>query len=121
MSVKIRLRRTGSLNAVCWRIVVADTRSPRDGRFIENLGVYDPRHDNEKVDLERAKYWISKGAQPSLTVKAILTRAEQGKPFPARREAVKNAAPAPRVLKTAAPAEEAPAADAAPAAEGEQA
>ena len=113
MSVKIRLRRTGSLNNDCWRIVVADARSPRDGRFIETLGFYDPRHDNEKVELERAKYWLSKGAQASETVKAILDRAEKGKPFPAHRAPVKNAAPAPRVLKSAA----APAEDAAPAEE----
>jgi small subunit ribosomal protein S16 len=103
MSVKIRLRRTGSLNAACWRIVVADSRSPRDGRFIETLGLYDPRHDAEKIDLERAKYWLSVGAQASETVQHIIKRAEEGKPFPKRKEAVKKAAPAPE----AAPAEEA--------------
>ncbi len=78
MSVKIRLRRTGKLNAACHRIVVADARSPRDGRFIENIGYYDPRHNDEKIDLERAEYWISKGAQPSLTVSAIIKRAKAG-------------------------------------------
>ena len=117
MSVKIRLRRTGSLNNDCWRIVVADARSPRDGRFIEILGFYDPRHDNEKVDLERAKYWLSVGAQASETVQAILTRAEKGKPFPARRAPVKNAAPAPKAVKAAPAAEEAPAEEAAAPAE----
>jgi len=76
MSVKIRLRRTGKLNAACHRIVVCDSRSPRDGRFIENIGFYDPRHNDEKIDLERADYWISKGAQPSLTVNAIIKRAK---------------------------------------------
>ena len=76
MSVKIRLRRTGARNAACHRIVVADQRSPRDGRFIENIGVYDPRHESEKIDLERAHYWIGQGAQPSDTVKAIIKRAE---------------------------------------------
>ena len=122
MSVKLRLRRTGSLNNACWRIVAADARSPRDGRFIEILGLYDPRHDNEKVDLERAKYWLSQGAQASLTVKAILERAEKGKPFPARREPVKNAAPAPRAIKAAAEAAEAAAEEAAaPAADEAQA
>ncbi|MCQ2397608.1 MAG: 30S ribosomal protein S16 [Lentisphaeria bacterium] len=115
MSVKIRLRRTGALSAACWRIVVADARSPRDGRFIENIGVYDPRHDSEKMDVARMEYWISKGAQPSEPVMAIYNRQKNGKPFPARREPVKNAAPAPRALKVV---EEAPAADAeAPAAE----
>lgn len=95
MSVKIRLRRTGALNAACWRIVVADARSPRDGRFIENIGVYDPRHDSEKIDLDRAKYWISVGAQVSDTVKTIIKRAEEGKPFPQRKAAAPKAAPAP--------------------------
>lgn len=116
MSVKIRLRRTGALNAACWRVVVADSRSPRDGRFIENLGLYDPRHDNEKLDVERMEYWLSKGAQPSETVTAIYNRVKNGKPFPRRREPVKNAAPAPKAVKTV---EEAPAPEAAeaPAAE----
>ena len=116
MSVKIRLRRTGALNAACWRVVVADSRSPRDGRFIENLGLYDPRHDNEKLDVERMEYWLSKGAQPSETVTAIYNRVKNGKPFPRRREPVKNAAPAPTAVKAV---EEAPAPEAAeaPAAE----
>ena len=76
MSVKIRLRRTGKLNAACHRIVVTDSRNPRDGRFIEIIGFYDPRHNDEKIDLERAKYWIGVGAQPSDTVKNIIRRAE---------------------------------------------
>ncbi|MFA6930030.1 MAG: 30S ribosomal protein S16 [Lentisphaeria bacterium] len=79
MSVKIRLRRTGKLNAACHRIVVADSRSPRDGRFIENIGFYDPRHKMEKIDLERVDYWIPRGAQPSETVTAIINRARTGK------------------------------------------
>ena len=83
MSVKIRLRSTGKLNAVCHRIVVADARSPRDGRFIENIGYYDPRHNDEKIDLERAKYWIGQGAQPSDTVKSIIRRAEKAATAPA--------------------------------------
>ena len=81
MSVKIRLRRTGALSAACWRVVVADSRSPRDGRFIENLGVYDPRHDCEKLNVERMEYWLSKGAQPSDTVKAIFNRVKNGKKY----------------------------------------
>jgi len=76
MSVKIRLRRTGKLNSACHRIVVTDSRNPRDGRFIEIIGFYDPRHNDEKIDLERAKYWIGVGAQPSDTVKNIIRRAE---------------------------------------------
>lgn len=83
MSVKIRLRRTGKINAACHRIVVADSRSPRDGRFIEIIGYYDPRHNDEKIDLERADYWVSKGAQPSETVNAIIKRAKNAAPAPA--------------------------------------
>lgn len=79
MSVKIRLRRVGTKNVPCYRIVVADARSPRDGRFIENIGTYDPRKSDKTfgVDLERAKYWIQKGAQPSETVRSILKKAEK--------------------------------------------
>ena len=77
--VKIRLRRIGTRNVPAYRIVVADIRSPRDGRFIENLGTYDPRKagDNFRVDLDRAKYWVQKGAQPSETVRSILKKAER--------------------------------------------
>lgn len=79
MAVRIRLRRVGTKNVPCYRIVVADGRSPRDGRFIENIGTYDPRKAdiNFKVDLERAKHWMSKGAQPSDTVRSILKKAEK--------------------------------------------
>ena len=79
MAVRIRLRRVGTKNVPIYRIVVADGRSPRDGRFIENIGTYDPRKasDNFKVDLERAKHWIQKGAQPSDTVRSILKKAER--------------------------------------------
>ena len=91
MAVKIRLRRVGKLSQPCHRIVVADSRSPRDGRFIENIGTYDPRHDTERVDLARADYWLSKGAQPSPTVAAIIKRARAG----ISRGAAPKAAPAP--------------------------
>ena len=79
MAVRIRLRRVGTTNTPCYRIVVADGRSPRDGRFIENIGTYDPRKaaTNFKVNLERAKYWVDKGAQPSDTVRSILKKAEK--------------------------------------------
>ena len=89
MSVKIRLRRTGKLNAACHRIVVADSRSPRDGRFIENIGFYDPRHKNEKIDLARVDYWLPRGAQPSETVSAIIKRARAGKSMGANPAASK--------------------------------
>ena len=76
--VKIRLRRMGAKKAPFYRVVVADSRCPRDGRFIEEIGTYDPMAEGEniKIDLERAKYWISNGAQPTDTVKALLKKAE---------------------------------------------
>ena len=76
--VKIRLRRMGAKKAPYYRIVVADSRSPRDGRFIEEIGTYDPMAENDKVtvNMERAKYWIANGAQPTDTVKGLLKKAE---------------------------------------------
>ena len=76
--VKIRLRRLGAKKAPYYRVIVADSRSPRDGRFIEELGTYDPSADGEKIklDLERAKYWISNGAQPTDTVRGLLKKLE---------------------------------------------
>jgi len=77
MAVSIRLRREGTKNAPFFRIVVADSRSPRDGKFIENLGTYDPKKKgvNYSVKLERAQYWVGKGAIPSDTVRSILKKA----------------------------------------------
>ena len=77
MAVRIRMKRIGAKNAPVFRIVVADSRSPRDGRFIEELGTYWPRKKTDKVtfDVERAKYWISKGAQPSETVASFIKKA----------------------------------------------
>ena len=76
--VKIRLRRMGAKKAPYYRIVVADSRSPRDGRFIEEVGIYDPMAVSEKlkVNMERVQYWIANGAQPTDTVKALLKKAE---------------------------------------------
>ena len=75
--VKIRLRRVGAKKAPFYRIVVADSRSPRDGRFIEEIGTYDPMAEGEKikVDMDRAKYWIANGAQPTDTVRGLLKKA----------------------------------------------
>ncbi len=75
--VKIRLRRMGAKKAPFYRIVVADSRYPRDGRFIEEIGTYDPKSTPValKVDLERAQAWIKTGAQPTETVKALLKKA----------------------------------------------
>ncbi|MCY1712739.1 30S ribosomal protein S16 [Caproiciproducens galactitolivorans] len=74
MSVKIRLRRMGAKKAPFYRIVVADSRFPRDGRFIEEIGYYNPLEQPVvvKVDAEKAKKWIANGAQPTDTVKALL-------------------------------------------------
>ena len=77
--VKIRLRRMGAKKAPYYRIIVADSRCPRDGRFIEELGVYDPMAEGEqkiKVDMERAQYWIANGAQPTETVRGLLKKVE---------------------------------------------
>lgn len=72
----IRLRRTGSTKRPYYRVVVADSRDWRDGRFVEVLGHYDPRRDPAvvKIDAERAKYWIEKGARASDTVRSLLKR-----------------------------------------------
>ncbi|MBC5786558.1 MULTISPECIES: 30S ribosomal protein S16 [Clostridiaceae] len=74
MAVKIRLRRMGAKKAPFYRIVVADSRYPRDGRFIEELGTYDPNNKNNSVsvDADKVKSWISTGAQPTDTVKRLL-------------------------------------------------
>lgn len=77
--VSIRLRREGSLNRPYYRVVVADQRSPRDGKFIEQVGVYDPKKvgENSQIDLERVGYWITQGAQPSDTVRSIIKKAKK--------------------------------------------
>ncbi|MCD7865682.1 MAG: 30S ribosomal protein S16 [Clostridiales bacterium] len=74
MAVKIRLRRMGQKKAPFYRIVVADSRSPRDGRFIEEIGYYDPTKDPSviRVDEEAAKKWLANGAQPTQTVDKLL-------------------------------------------------
>ncbi len=74
MAVKIRLRRMGAKKAPFYRIVVADSRYPRDGRFIEEIGTYDPTKNPSviNVDVEKANKWIANGAQPTDTVKKIL-------------------------------------------------
>ncbi len=79
MAVKIRLRRMGAKKAPFYRIVVADSRYPRDGRFIEELGYYDPTKEPSviKVDAEKVDKWIKNGAQPTDTVKALLKKIGQ--------------------------------------------
>jgi len=76
--VKIRLRRMGAKKAPFYRVVVADSHFARDGRFIEEIGTYDPLANPAivKIDMERAKYWIANGAQPTDTVRNLLKKAE---------------------------------------------
>ena len=76
--VKIRLRRAGAKKAPFYRGVVADSHFARDGRFIEEIGTYDPLTEPApiKIDMERAKYWIANGAQPTDTVRGLLKKAE---------------------------------------------
>ena len=77
MAVKIRLKRMGAKKRPFYRVVVADSRSPRDGKFIEELGFYDPLTDpvNIKIDGEKAAKWLSNGAQPTETVKSLFKKA----------------------------------------------
>ena len=76
MAVKIRLRRMGAKKAPFYRVIVADSRSPRDGRFIEEIGYYNPISNpvEIKIDAEKAQTWIKNGAQPTDTVKALLKK-----------------------------------------------
>ena len=76
MAVKIRLLRMGAKKAPFYRVVVADSRFPRDGRFIEEIGYYDPTKEPAvvKIDAEKAKTWIANGAQPTDTVRVLLKK-----------------------------------------------
>src|ERR1700747_53202 len=76
MAVSIRLRREGAKNRPYYRVVVTDSHSPRDGKFLEIIGTYDPKQtgQNSSFNVERAEYWISKGAQPSDTVRSLLKK-----------------------------------------------
>ncbi len=79
MSVKIRLKRFGTKNRGQWRIVVSDAKMPRDGRFIEEIGSYDPLPAKEKIEVkqERLEYWLKQGAQPSTALKSLLKKAKR--------------------------------------------
>lgn len=102
--VKIRLKRTGKKNDPCYRIVVADVRSPRDGRNIETIGLYDPRRDSESIQLDRVDYWLGVGAQPTSTVADLIRRAKTGE---AKVAGTKVAEEAPAVEAEVAATEEA--------------
>ncbi|CAK0747144.1 30S ribosomal protein S16 [Azospirillaceae bacterium] len=97
MALKIRLARGGAKKRPFYGIVIADSRSPRDGRFIEKIGVYNPMLEKDhpqrvRIDAERAKYWLSVGAQPTDRVALLLGRAELA-PIPVRKETPKKSAP----------------------------
>jgi small subunit ribosomal protein S16 len=104
MAVSIRLRREGALNRPYYKVVVADSRSPRDGKFIEIIGTYDPKKPdhNSTLKLDRIEHWISKGAQPSDTVRSLIKK-NRKQTESAPQEAP--AAPAP-AEETAVPANE---------------
>ena len=76
MAVKMRLRRMGAKKAPTYRVIVADSRSPRDGRFIEEIGFFNPRSDELKIDADKAKTWLANGAQPTDTVKVLLKKCD---------------------------------------------
>ena len=105
MSVKIRLRRIGAKKHPYYRLVVADTRSPRDGKFLESLGTYDPMTEPVRlnIDHEKIKTWLAKGARPSDTARDFLI--EQG--LLPRESAKKRPAKPPKAAAAAAPAESA--------------
>jgi small subunit ribosomal protein S16 len=132
MSVRIRLTRVGSKKNPIWRVVVADQRSPRDGRFIETIGQYNAQTDPSTIvlDKERVDHWLERGAQPTGTVKSLIKAHAKGgsaaaeQPVAAADEPAEPAEePAADALEPAAEgdaplaADEAPAADAAPAEE----
>ena len=96
MAVSIRLRREGALNRPYYKVVVADSRSPRDGKFIEILGTYDPKKTghNSTLKLDRIEHWISKGAQPSDTVRSLIKKnRKQTSSAPAEPESQPDEAP----------------------------
>jgi small subunit ribosomal protein S16 len=117
MAVAIRLRREGALNRPYFKVVVTDTRSPRDGKFIEIVGTYDPKKtgQNSTLKLDRIEHWISKGAQPSDTVRSLIKKTKNPEAV-AKKEAAAAAkkaaaAPKPAPVETepaAAPAEATP-------------
>jgi len=111
MAVSIRLRREGAKNRPYYKVVVADSRSPRDGKFIEIIGTYDPKKPdhNSTLKLDRIEHWMSKGAQPSDTVRSLIKKnRKQTTAAPAAEQSA--AAPAPVEEPAAAPATEEPAA-----------
>jgi small subunit ribosomal protein S16 len=110
MAVAIRLRREGALNRPYFKVVVADKRSPRDGKFIEIVGTYDPKKpgQNSILKLDRVEYWMSKGAQPSDTVRSLIKKNKNPEAAVKRAEAAAEKKAAKRAAKPTPPAESAP-------------
>ena len=106
--VKIRLRRFGKRNTPVYRVVMADKRSPRDGRIIEEIGTYDPllKKNNFTLKLDRVDYWLGVGAQPSDTVASFIKNARKGPVEEADEESVVEAAEAPTAPVAPAPVPE---------------
>src|SRR2546429_3485447 len=113
MAVAIRLRREGALNRPYFKVVVTDKRSPRDGKFIEIVGTYDPKKagNNSTLKLDRIEHWISKGAQPSDTVRSLIKKNKNPEAAAKKAEATaaKKAAKAAKAAPAPEPAPEAPA------------
>ena len=105
MAVKIRLTRIGKKRQPSYRVVVADSRGPRDGRYIEQIGRYDPRQEPSlvEIDAERAAYWLACGAQPSPQAKKLIEIASGLKPAPARPAKVHVVGEAAAVAKDSEP------------------
>ena len=97
MAVSIRLRREGAKNRPYYKVVVADSRSPRDGKFIEIIGTYDPKipGHNSSLNVERVEYWISKGAQPSDTVRSLIKKTKKQAAAPEASARTEGGAPEP--------------------------
>jgi small subunit ribosomal protein S16 len=104
MAVSIRLRREGALNRPYYKVVVTDSRSPRDGKFIEIIGTYDPKKPghNSTLKLDRAEYWIARGAQASDTVRSLIKKNKN--PEAAAKKAAAAAAKKTATAPKAAPA-----------------
>ena len=100
MAVSIRLRREGAKNRPYYKVVVTDSRSPRDGKFIEMIGTYDPKKldHNSTLKLDRAEYWIALGAQPSDTVRSLIKKNKKS----AATATTEATAPAPELPATPA-------------------
>jgi small subunit ribosomal protein S16 len=110
MSVRVRLTRVGSKKNPIWRVVVADQRSPRDGRFIETIGHYNPQTEPStiRIDEERLQHWLARGAQPTGSVKQLVKAHAKGlSPSAATAPAPAQAAPGPAPPAADAPAEDA--------------